>query len=268
MQELKKSEILTSLPILREKRNDLTFSYSVIHQIIPGRVFVDNNICPKTALISTDSGLYRIVGNEYNDYFNKKLSQFLFEKLAQSENRFTLFSSSDTWERIIDTLLGDRLTKLRRISFEFNIDKSICGIRWREKIPAGFTIEGINKDLIRQCEKFDDEYYKEYWGSVDKFINNGFGYCILYNGKIVSICTSIYVGGGYAEIDIFTHPDFRGKGLGILAAAAFIEHCIENGIKPSWDCAIDNLQSCKLASRLGFMSNEQYSIYIRNKTHN
>ncbi len=266
MKELKRSELLTALPILREKRNDLTFSYSVIHQIIPGRVFVDNNIYPKTALISIDSGLYRIVGNEYNDYFNKKLSQFLFEKLEQRENRFTLFSSSDIWERIIDTLLGDKLTKLRRMSFEFNIDKSIYGTRWREKIPEGFTIERINKDLIRQCEKFDDEYYKEYWGSVDKFIDKGFGYCVLSNGKIVSICTSIYVGGGYAEIDIFTHHNFRGKGLGILAAAAFIEHCIENSIIPSWDCAIDNLQSCKLASRLGFISNEQYSIYIRNKT--
>ncbi|MGE7768208.1 GNAT family N-acetyltransferase [Peribacillus sp. NPDC096540] len=32
------------------------------------------------------------------------------------------------------------------------------------------------------------DYYKEYWGSVSNFSENGFGYWILHKGKVVSEC--------------------------------------------------------------------------------
>ncbi|WP_439098723.1 GNAT family N-acetyltransferase [Bacillus weihaiensis] len=32
----------------------------------------------------------------------------------------------------------------------------------------------------------------EYWESSSNFIEKGTGYCILYNGKVVSECTSIF----------------------------------------------------------------------------
>lgn len=263
MKELKKSEFFTVLPILREKRNDLTFSYSVIHHIIPGRIFVDNNISPKTALIVTESGLYRIVGNEENECFNRQVGEFFLKNLTQSENRFTLCSSSSTWDRNIVSLIGDKILKSKRISFEYNTDKSNLNAGWREKIPEGFIIERINKDIIRRCEEFNEEYYIKFWGSVDNFISNGFGYCVLFKDKVVSACTSIYAGGEYAEIDIFTDKDFRGKGLGGLVSNIFIEHCTENNILPSWDCEINNLSSFKLAERLGFENKGEYTIYVR-----
>ncbi|MFB7641920.1 GNAT family N-acetyltransferase [Peribacillus butanolivorans] len=66
---------------------------------------------------------------------------------------------------------------------------------------------------LSNSSEFNEDYYKEYWGSVSNFSENGFGYCILHKGKVVSECTSIFSSLQYSEIDIATHEDYRGQGL-------------------------------------------------------
>ncbi|MGW6383977.1 GNAT family N-acetyltransferase [Peribacillus butanolivorans] len=50
--------------------------------------------------------------------------------------------------------------------------------------------QGYVEELSNSSE-FNEDYYEEYWGSVSNFSENGFGYCILHKGKVVSECTSI-----------------------------------------------------------------------------
>ena len=45
--------------------------------------------------------------------------------------------------------------------------------------------------------------------------------------------SSIYVGGGEAEIDIRTDERYRGRGYARLTACAFIEACLEKGLRPA-----------------------------------
>ena len=99
-------------------------------------------------------------------------------------------------------------------------------------------------------------------GIVSNFIANGFGYCILHKGKVVSGCTSIFSSLQFSEIDIATHEDYRGQGLASIIAKTFIDHCIENDIMPRWDCDILNNSSIKLAKKLGFKKPVKYSIFV------
>mgnify|MGYP002388187592 CR=1 FL=1 len=60
------------------------------------------------------------------------------------------------------------------------------------------------------------------------------------------------VGGGEANIDIFTAADYRRRGLAARVCAAFIDHCRAHGLVPTWDTDSDNLPSAQLARSLGF----------------
>lgn len=97
------------------------------------------------------------------------------------------------------------------------------------------------------------------------FLERGFGFCILQDEKIAAECVSIFKSDQFAEIDIATHPDYQGKGLARLVATYFIEHCIQNGITPCWDCDMDNIPSQRLASKLGFDHPVEYVLYVRKK---
>lgn len=68
---------------------------------------------------------------------------------------------------------------------------------------------------------------------------------------------SIYDDG--IEIEIGTNAKHRKKGLATVAAAALIIDCLDKGIYPSWDAA--NLESVKLAQKLGYFLVESYDTY-------
>ncbi|MNJ57084.1 GNAT acetyltransferase [compost metagenome] len=118
---------------------------------------------------------------------------------------------------------------------------------------------------ITQSLEFNESYILEYWGSISRFLEHGVGYYLLHNDHdtIASECISIFASPHLAEIDITTHPDYRGMGLAQSAAELFIEHCMEHHMMPKWDCDITNVASIKLAAKLGFEDPRQYSIFAR-----
>ena len=131
-----------------------------------------------------------------------------------------------------------------------------------------YEVKRIDIRDIERSSEFKEEYYKEYWGSKETFLNSGFGFCIEQDGIIVAECVSIFSGHGFAEIDIATHGAHQGKGLAQAVATRFIEHCMQNDIIPSWDCYVDNIPSGKLASKLNFYHPIEYSLFVRKKTGN
>ena len=208
-----------------------TFSYSVLNNYIRGSVYADSKI-PETVLIGTESGIYFVAGREDNPKFN----DFLFEFYRQRKSkklRFTLFSSSEYWDCVINKQFKDNIKQMSRYSFAFDYKNQFHD---KNLFASDLLIRRINEELITNSPEFNEEYYKEYWGSVSNSIANGFGYCILHKGKVVSGCTSIFSSLQFSEIDIATHEDYRGQGLASIIAKTFIDHCIENDIMPRWDC--------------------------------
>lgn len=235
-----------------------TFAYSVLNNYISGVVYADSKN-PETILIGTESGIYFVAGNENNQEFNEFLCE-LYRQRKNKELRFTLFSANEYWDSVINELFKDNFKKMYRYSFEY--DKKI--VHENKRLENEYSIRKISEELITSSSEFNEDYYNEYWGSVANFTAKGFGYCILHKREVVCECTSIFASLQFSEIDIETYKDYRGQGLGLIAAKAFINHCLENGIQPRWDCDISNASSIRLAEKLGFDNPSEYSIFIKN----
>ncbi|KYD03288.1 GNAT family N-acetyltransferase [Bacillus atrophaeus] len=254
MQEVKKEQYSDVKALIHNKETCFpTFVYSVLEQTIPGVVYADD----QSFLIGTSSGIYYVAGDERNRNFNEFIVE-LYKKRAESQKRFTLFSPNRSWDSVIKTVLQNELDQMMRYAFS----QQISAIK-AFQLPKGFTLKRINEDIILRSTEFQKAYYEAYWGSVSNFLKNGFGFAVLYDNHVVSECTSIFLGCNRAEMDIYTHEEYRGMGFAYFAGSKFINDCLENGVTPSWDCDASNKSSIHLSKKLGFEISTKYSIFFK-----
>lgn len=241
--------------LLKKEATYPTFVYSVLDNFITGQIHMDES--RRTMIIGTDSGLFFVEGDIENSAFNNLLLDIYMTKKRENK-RFTLFSPSKEWDEVISKLFERKLRRIFRYSFCFNIDESSRLARSEESKKAS----RINNQIISVSNGFKEAYYNEYWGTVENFLEKGFGYCINDNETVASECVSIFTSNKFAEIDIETQEKYRGMGLAQKVAREFIEHCIAYNVSPRWDCNIDNIASIKLAHKLGFENAKEYSLYF------
>ncbi|MHA7963244.1 GNAT family N-acetyltransferase [Paenibacillus sp. CAU 1782] len=256
------NEYLTSAifvkDILRENKSNIipTFAYSVLDNYIAGELVVDE--C--SALIGTSSGIYVVVGNEKNDNF----SDFLIDKFKSrkiTNERFTLFSSSENWDKRIKELFGAELKQLERYSFDFNENHFLK--LSKANLPDNFQLNKTNEARLYENRNFNIAYIIKYWGSVENFMQKGFGFSVIHNNVPAGECVSIFSSLEYAEIDIITNDHFRGRGVAQFTAEAFIIECLNRNLIPRWDCDVHNLASINLARKLSFAEPERYSVFVK-----
>ncbi|MGE8000939.1 GNAT family N-acetyltransferase [Lysinibacillus sp. NPDC093190] len=235
-----------------------TFVYSILDQVIEGTVYADNESL-HSLLFQTKSGIYYVYGYSPSEKTVSKLVFFLQESIEQSK-RFTLFSSSDDWNAKIEQRLDGHVKKLERYTFSFAINTYNDRER-RESLD--YEVIKIKQPQIEHCLEFDNQYYDEYWDSTNNFFENGFGFCLQHGDKIISEAVSIFKSHQFAEIDIVTDPNYRGKGLASFIVEKFIDYCLLNDIQPCWDCDINNQASYHLGTKLGFTNPQKYAVYIK-----
>lgn len=235
-----------------------TFAYSIVNQYIPGQIHMDE--WQKSALIGTNSGVFVVAGDEKNTDFHQILLD-VYESRKLENKRFTLFSPSIEWDNKINMLFGTGLRQMQRYSYQFN--QQTYTKAKKSKVPPEFKVKRIDAEIISKSLEFNESYIKDCWGSVSNFLENGFGYCLLHEGNIVSECISIFNSVQYVEVDITTHNDYRGLGLARNVAELFIDHCTENNRIPIWDCDVDNEASKKMAGKLGYERPIEYSIFVK-----
>lgn len=78
---------------------------------------------------------------------------------------------------------------------------------------------------------------------------------------MISVCTSPYIGGNYAEIDIITIERYQRKGLATKLGVEFIKECLLRQLTPNWCCHSDNIESSNLANKLGFEKIDEHPMY-------
>lgn len=76
---------------------------------------------------------------------------------------------------------------------------------------------------------------------------------VLEDGKAVSICCSVRLTSEAHEAGVETHEDFRGRGHGAAATAAWARAVREMDRMPLYSTSWDNRASRALASRLGLI---------------
>ena len=160
----------------------------------------------------------------------------------------------------ISGLLEGHVVKLVRSIYCYkNLNKNMF-YNFKSKVPKDFALKSMDEDLYNKYASEIDPSYSDIWGSSDQFLERGFGFCILHNGEFISACNTFYVGHGCAEIDIMTKSEHRGQGFATITCSAFIEHCLNYELIPTWDADLGNEPSNKLALKLGFEKEKDISI--------
>lgn len=128
---------------------------------------------------------------------------------------------------------------------------------YTDTLPDCFAIKRFDEDLYSQSlnEEWSCEFCENF-KDCDDFLNNGLGYGIVHNSKLVCGVTSFsYYSGGY-EIIIATKKEYRRRGFAKIVAYEFIRETLKQGKLPSWDAAHE--VSLKLAESLGFELDYEY----------
>ncbi|MCM2677939.1 GNAT family N-acetyltransferase [Shouchella plakortidis] len=238
----------------------------------PGRVFVDNPERPATGVVwlhNNDGFIF--FGDETNECFNKELNDFI-ESVIKPEAKkvgldwFEAIGNHQGWNKTFENVFSNhslgswnqRVYMLHKEEFTY---KNIA------PIEEGYLIVKIDSDLLRNKTRvisnlsFLETEIMEFWSSSERFFDNGIGYCVIQNNKIVSMCYSGFVAGNVHCLGIETLKEHQGKRLGQNVATALIHDCLQSGIIPYWDCMETNKASSAIAEKLGFKNVFNYTGY-------
>jgi GNAT superfamily N-acetyltransferase len=228
-----------------------------------GRIFVDDVTSPSAAYVWTPWGYHYFAGTPNNVSFNQAMRKMLADELqpesaAVGESNILLTLAPEGDEVLVgDILPSPTAIKIYRSTFKFNKTKFQSVGDWKSRIPIDFSMAYIDANLAARLT----DVICATWRNIDEFLERGFGYCLLEDGNILSVCHSAFIARNEVEIGISTENTFRRRGYGSLTAAAMITHCLENGFSPHWECFWDNEPSVALANKLGFEKTADVPIY-------
>jgi L-amino acid N-acyltransferase YncA len=101
-----------------------------------------------------------------------------------------------------------------------------------------------------------------YFDSPEDFAQRGLGFYASADHAIVGAAYSQLVCSRGIEVSLYVAPKQRERGLGTLLASHLVKACLEHGQAAHWDAA--NLESCRLAQKLGYVPCGKYQAYYLN----
>ncbi len=93
--------------------------------------------------------------------YNEELFSYLKTAIEKTEKRFTLFTSSEEWEMMLEERFSNTLRNIPRMKFQ----RVTFEERKRDFNKNTYEVKRIDRRDIERSSEFKEEYYKEYWGS-------------------------------------------------------------------------------------------------------
>ena len=260
IQEIPAKQLMEFWPFFKSHKLNNLLAQNLTWSKVKG--FVDDLKYPDVIMYLCDQWACYLAGN-YN-------SNILNDFLVKIPEKAFIYVPSQEWESRLKnywTFFG-YFSRIELSAEHITLE----AIRKLIKpLPAEFQLKRIDASLAKQLltQNFS-EYWVEvinYLGGPERFVTEGIGFCITEDKKICSLIMGYKASfplTGSVELDIVTHPDYRGRGFAMIVSAKLIEHLLSNGIKPHWDAA--NPISAKIAQKLGFSKPEPYKCYYWRKS--
>jgi GNAT superfamily N-acetyltransferase len=237
-----------------------------------GRVWVDSLKNPASAIVWSD-GLqcFQFMGRETNQIFNQELKAFIEDTIIgflkdNSLDFFEFSADTEEWYPFIYNALSDREIKQNwqyvykseaspQASSKVIIPESYC----LHQIDAKFIFSVRNKDTVSNPE-FLIDYIEQFWGSVEKYLNLGYGYAAVAEGKIASFAITSFLYDTTFSIGVETLEQHRRKGLASTLVNILLKELYSKGFKIWWDCMDSNIASQKTAQSTGLVLDHKYKV--------
>jgi RimJ/RimL family protein N-acetyltransferase len=214
-----------------------------------GRALVDELENPSECLLRTDAAL---------TFASPRISQDFLDRAIQNYRR-----EGEVW-LLWPESLSARLTpsepaeRVERIEFRDCDAHSEAQDELRRRLPSGYEMRPIDRPLLQRCVWRDDMAF--YCGSLDNFLVNGVGLCMMRGDEIIVETYASSLGEGYAETGAITNAAYRGRGYAPIACAYLFEALERRGFRAYWSCDAGNPASIRVAQKLGFRSQRVYQI--------
>ncbi|MBS4175009.1 GNAT family N-acetyltransferase [Bacillus sp. FJAT-49736] len=242
----------------------------VINGMNRGRIFVNNIENPTAVLVWAINEMFYLAGDSQDIIFQHSLEKYIIDIIIPAaiqlgEDYFNLeLYPHNEWAPVLPSIFKKtNLQQGERVPFTFHKDQ-FHKLSLRKTAPSGYSLRKIDLSVIQKdlSNIIKNEILK-FWDSLQSFLDNGIGYCVLNNNEVIGTCISVFVSENEYEIGINTYQtEHRGKGLATLMAASFIQDCIAIGGNPHWTTESFRRDSIAIAEKLGFEKLEHYPVYF------
>lgn len=237
-----------------------------------GRVWVDNLENPASAIVWSD-GLqcFQFMGSKTNQVFYKKLNTFIENTIISflKEKKLDFFEFSADLEElyplIYNALSGREIKENWQHVYKSNanplgnnkvtIPKPYC----LHQIDRSFLSSISNEKMVSNPE-FLINYIEQFWGSVENFLNLGYCYGAINEGKIVSFGITSFLYDKTFSIGVETLEQHRRKGLASTLVNILLIELYSKGYNVWWDCMDSNIASQKTAQSTGLILDHKYKV--------
>jgi len=127
-------------------------------------------------------------------------------------------------------------------------------------VPEGCELRPIDAAWLARCRY--GEYYTAYFGSVERTLEQGFGFCLLREQELVSEAFAADAALGMIEIGTITGESFRRRGYGAVTCAHLIRESEARSYRTYWNCSKENQASAGLARRLGYQTEKEFRFVV------
>lgn len=269
MIELKREKFQDLIPSLMAAEINTLFALAVLEGKVNGKVFVDDDFSPASFYIQHPYGMTLLYGEKGKKDFYGQLKPHLLnvDKTRRKAEWLQVYPAE--LYPIMDVLLGDSLLKkdpeetysdpsseeadkvleYQRINFIFQEEKYAA---FKKNFSdKNIKIVSTSEDIFNQLNsKVVPKYF---WNNYNDFKNYGIGFTLLLDDRIpASTAFASFIVDSKLEIGIETGVDYRGSGFATMTCIRLIDYCLENGLEPIWSCNSGNIESRKLAHKLGF----------------
>jgi GNAT superfamily N-acetyltransferase len=137
----------------------------------------------------------------------------------------------------------------------------------------GWVVRRIDRALMQEpgirnpsnaLNRYAVDKMNSNWGSIEAFLEKGFGFCTLHDDEVLCWCIADCASGDACEIGVRTRPDMRRRGLATLTAAATVDHALSHRFSQvGWHCWEGNAGSIGVAEKVGFELERRYVACVR-----
>jgi RimJ/RimL family protein N-acetyltransferase len=234
---------------------------AVIEGTSPGRIWVNEPINPQSAFMFATEGAY-LAGNPDVANFNRSLKDaFQSGSFFEAWVKILYFVyHPDGWRERLTNFFDNQkpIERTRRhyVCYKLKYD-------WRAALPMETIVRRIDLALLNSPKIEIPDHLQEWmgynWGSINSFLENGFGHVCIYQNNIVSWSLADCISGEACEIGIHTAEEHRRSGFGAIATAANVEYAQSIGLSCiGWQCDAENTGSFRTAEKVGFELEREY----------
>lgn len=238
----------------------------------PGEVWVDNPLNLASALVWSD-GLegFNFMGNARNALFNQSIAMWLNNEMipflkSRDKKDFEFSVDSEEWYPTLYEVMANREIH-KSFQYVFKSNESTNDLLSTEMLEPYKAVE-INEALFHELKNGDISnvaflinYIQQYWGTIDNYLEKGYGYLALTDKKeIVSIAVSSSEFHSTHTVGVETLEGYKRQGLSSSLVKLLLMKFQQKNIAAWWDCMESNLASQKTAEKAGLVKVYRYQI--------